>query len=109
MPMRIASLLVLACELMKRSKQTAVAVLPFKIKNPTGLCIFLRHRYPHCTVSIARDAGGPRNPRSLSGHSYYTRLTVVLPPLGQRAPEQRPSESGRPESSHRPRATARAP
>jgi len=37
---------------MKRSKQTAVAVLPFEIKHPTGLCIFLRHRYPHCTVSI---------------------------------------------------------
>jgi len=37
---------------MKRSKQTAVAVLPFKIKHPAGLCICLRHRYPHCTVSI---------------------------------------------------------
>src|SRR5262245_7386746 len=50
----------------------------------------------------------PRNPRSLSGHSYYARLTVVLPPLGRRAPGHWPSESCRPESSHRPRATAQA-
>src|SRR5262249_24204078 len=35
-------------------------------------------------------------------------LTLVLPPLGRRAPGQPPSESCRPESSHRPRATARA-
>src|SRR4029453_1017686 len=106
---RIACLLARACELMKRSKQTAVAVLLFEIKHPTGLCICLRHHYPHCTVSIARATGGPQSPGSLPGHAPLTRLTVVLPPLGRRAPWYWPSESCRLAWSHRPRAAVRAP
>src|SRR5499427_9405739 len=47
----------------------------------------------------------------IRGHANAHRvspLILVLPPLGRRAPGQRPSESGRPESTHHPRATARA-